>query len=146
MAHAETSFQRPQTRDGQERRETAGMSDADIQLYKRVVDDLVNSCRKGQGTVGPERARRGLWNANATPDFLPDQHRFNRFLERLGPDDREVVAVMLEEQFVAGVHEALVVLHKAEVELFVDGLEGTPFQDFVGRLGGWDRPTQESDA
>ncbi|HUQ62248.1 MAG TPA: DUF6547 family protein, partial [Acidimicrobiales bacterium] len=77
---------------------------------------------------------------------LPDQHRFNRLLERLGPDDREVVAVMLEEQFVAGVHEALVVLHKGEVEPSVDGFEGTPFLDFVGRLGGWDWPTEGSDA
>lgn len=122
------------------------MTNADVQLYKRVVDDLVKSCREGQGRVGPERARRGVWNANATPDFLPDQHRFNRFLARLAPDDRAVLAAMLEEQFVGGVHEALVVLHAAGVEPFADGFEGTPFHDFVGRLGGWDWPTEASDA
>jgi hypothetical protein len=47
---------------------------------------------------------------------------------------------MLEEALVAGVHETLVKLHEAQVEPFEDGYEGTPYHDFIGRLGGWEWP------
>ena len=52
---------------------------------------------------------------------------------------------MLEEQFVGGVHETLVVLHEADIEPFDDGYEGTPFHDFVGRLTDWPWPDEEND-
>jgi hypothetical protein len=47
---------------------------------------------------------------------------------------------MLEDEFVSGVHESLVVLHEESVPPFDGGYEGTPFHDFVGRLGDWDWP------
>jgi hypothetical protein len=48
---------------------------------------------------------------------------------------------MLQEQFVDGVHAALVAMHEHPVPPFEDGYEGTPFHDFVGRLDGWEWPT-----
>ncbi len=48
---------------------------------------------------------------------------------------------MLEESYVAGVHETLVALYEAQIPPFEDGYEGSPFHDFMGRLGGWDWPT-----
>ena len=49
---------------------------------------------------------------------------------------------MLEQAFVGGVHETLVVLHEAEVSPFDQGYEGTPFHDFVGRLDDWPWPEE----
>jgi hypothetical protein len=117
------------------------MSD-DRWRYRQIIDELVDECRAGQGQIGAHRARAGVWNSNAGPaaEGLEDQARMNDVLYRLGPADREVLAVMLAEAFVDGVHTALVTLHEHEVPPFEDGYEGTPFHDFVGRLDGWEWP------
>lgn len=108
--------------------------------YREVIDRLVRDCRSGQGTIGASRARAGVWNANATPKFLPEQHQINEFLSRLPKQDRETVAQMLSSEFVSGVHASLVALHEAAIPPFDDGYEGTPFHDFVGRLDDWSWP------
>jgi hypothetical protein len=117
------------------------MSDGRRQ-YREIIDALVSACRDGQGQIGARRARRGVWNPNAGPSAVgfEDQARMNDLLDRLGAADREVLAVMLEEQFVGGVHSTLVALHELGVPPFDDGYEGTPFHDFVGRLDGWEWP------
>jgi hypothetical protein len=68
---------------------------------------------------------------------MPDQLAVNELLRGLTGSEREVLAQMLALEFVGGVHEALVVLHQAQVEPFQEGYEGTPFHDFVGRLDDW---------
>ncbi len=111
-------------------------------LYKTVIDRLVRDCRRGQGQIGKKRAIAGVWNANATaatPD-LRDQYEANLLLARLPRKDRQVIARLLEEAFVGGVHQALVALHEEEVAPFAQAYEGTPFHDFVGRLDGWKWP------
>ena len=109
--------------------------------YRNLIDRLVHDCREGQGQVGPSRARAALWNQNATPNDLPDQHAVNVLLARLSKEDREVIARILEGAFVGGVHAALVALHEAEIPPFDSGYEGTPFHDFMGRLSGdWEWP------
>jgi hypothetical protein len=110
------------------------------QPYRDVIDRLVRECRSGQGTIGASRARAGVWNANATPQFLPEQHQMNELFSRLSEQDRETVAEMLSSEFVSGVHATLVALHEAAIPPFDDGYEGTPFHDFVGRLGDWNWP------
>ena len=40
----------------------------------------------------------------------------------------------------AGVHTALVALHEDAIPPFEDGYEGTPFNDFAGRLDDWEWP------
>src|SRR5260221_863875 len=91
--------------------------DPDRAIYGGVIDRLVSSCRDGQGAIGPTRVRSGLWNANATsPDgLLAEQFAFNRLLARLEPGERDCLATMLEQAFVSGVHEALVVLHETQI-------------------------------
>ena len=109
--------------------------------YRDLIDALVHSCRDGQGQIGPRRVRAGLWNANA--DIVDDggqQAQINELLSRMPLADREVLAGMLGEAFVSGVHETLVVCHEAGVEPFTDGVEGAPFLDFTGRLDGWEWP------
>jgi hypothetical protein len=108
--------------------------------YRGIIDRLVRDCRSGQGTIGASRARAGVWNANASSEFLPEQHQINEFLARLTKKDRETVAGMLSGEFVSGVHAALVALHEAAIPPFEDGHEGTPFHDFVGRLDDWNWP------
>lgn len=112
----------------------------DRQQYRDVIDRLVRDCRSGQGTIGASRAREGVWNVNATPEILPEQHQINELLARLSEQDRETVAGMLSSEFVSGVHATLVALHEAGIPPFDDGYEGAPFHDFVGRLDDWSWP------
>jgi hypothetical protein len=114
------------------------------QIYREIIDDLVHRCREGQGQIGARRARAGVWNANARPDFVPEQHQFNLLLAGMTEPDREILATMLSREFVAGVHTALVALHEAGIEPFEDGYEGAPFNDFVGRLDDWPWPDEPS--
>ena len=110
--------------------------------YRSIIDALVEACRNGQGRIGYERALAGVWNRNAdeAPEDLPDQYAINRLLEKLEPGDREVLAGLLQDRFVSGVHAALVVLHEHALAPFDDGYEGTPFHDFIGRLDNWPWP------
>jgi hypothetical protein len=110
--------------------------------YRTLIDALVRACREGQGQIGPDRARRGIWNPEAArrPADMPSQQKMNALLAGLSEADREVLAAMLLEAFEGGVHETLAVLHEAAVPPFDDGYEGTPFHDFVGRLHEWPWP------
>ena len=47
---------------------------------------------------------------------------------------------MLAQSVVTGVFEALKVLEEFEVEPFTDAYEGSPFNDFIGRLADWEWP------
>ena len=118
------------------------MAGDDRGLYRVLIDELVRECREGQGQIGPCRARTGTWNPNADamPDGLPDQRRISELLAGMGQDDREVLAQMLTEAFQGGMFTALRVLHDHQVPPFEDGYEGTPFNDFAGRLGDWPWP------
>jgi len=54
-------------------------------LYREIIDELVRMCRSGQGQIGARRAREGIWNRNATQDFIPEQHQINLLLQRISP-------------------------------------------------------------
>ena len=110
------------------------------QTYRDIIDELVRVCHEGQGQIGARRARAGVWNQSATVDFIPDQHEINRLLKRMAVEDREILAKMLANEVVLGVFESLKALEQFGVSPFEDGYEGSPFNDFVGRLDGWDWP------
>jgi hypothetical protein len=112
------------------------------EAYRKMIDELVEVCKHGQGQIGPRRARAGIWNKSATRDFIPEQHAINLLLKRLSAEDREIIAGMLAQEVVKGVFETLKVLEKFEVEPFKDGYEGTPYHDFVGRLDDWSWPEE----
>ena len=111
-------------------------------LYKAVIDRLVEVCLRGQAQVAPQRVLRGLWNESASAQHLPDQGEINRLLARMSQADRETLARMLSEQAEVGVFEALKVLEEFGVSPFESGYEGSPYQDFVGRLKGWEWPRE----
>jgi hypothetical protein len=104
------------------------------QLYKDFIDRMVDECQNGQGAIGPSRVRDGVWNKNATPDFIEDQFRINQLLVELNEDQRETIASMLEHAFVGGVFETLKALEEFEIDPFLDGYEGSPYHDFIGRV------------
>ena len=112
------------------------------QVYRDVIDGMVHACKHGQGQIGPRRANAGVWNQNATEDSIPEQQEINQLLSRLSADDHRIVAGMLEDAFSGGALEALKVLEQFEIEPFRDGYEGSPYNDFVGRLQlpGWEWP------
>jgi hypothetical protein len=110
--------------------------------YRDVIDELVSMCRSGQGQIGSNRARAGVWNRNATARSLPEQHRYNLLLAKLSQADREVVAEMLAESVVTGVFETLKALETFGIAPFEEGYEGSPFNDFIGRLQDWEWPEQ----
>lgn len=108
------------------------------QKYRDFIDHMVDVCQNGQGAIGPTRARLGVWNANATPAFLADQHKINQLLSTLDSDQRQVVAEMLAHAFQGGVFESLKALEEFKIEPFVEGYEASPYHDFIGRID----PTQ----
>jgi hypothetical protein len=97
-------------------------------------------CKTGQGQIGPRRMREGVWNQNATQDFIPDQYEINLLLKRMSHRDREIVADMLAREVELGVFETLKVIEQFEIEPFRGGYEGSPYHDFVGRLADWEWP------
>jgi hypothetical protein len=120
--------------------QNAGDGDDD-RVYREVIDRLVDDCHDGQGQIGARKARSGLWNRNATAEYIPDQREINVLLSRMSAAEREVLAQMLAQEFESGVHTTLVALHELEVPPFDKAYEGTPFHDFVGRLDDWEWPT-----
>ena len=116
------------------------MDDGASQLYRRVIDELVNATLRGQGRIASDRVRRGVWNPHATPDALADQVAINEVLGRLSEHDRTILAGVVADAFRSGVHQALVTLHEEAVPPFEQAYEGTPFHDYIGRLDGWAWP------
>jgi hypothetical protein len=113
------------------------------QRYRDVIDTLVEVCKRGQGQIGAERVREGVWNEAATPEFAPEQHRYNLLLSRLSREDRDTLAEMLAAEVVTGVFETLKTLGEFEIVPFSDGYEGEAYHDFVGRLADWEWPENE---
>ena len=110
------------------------------QIYRDLIDHLVDDCHNGQGQIGPRRVRAGVWNKNATAETIPDQHEINLLLARMPAADREIVAELLAKAHEGGVFMTLVALESFEIAPFESGYEGSPYNDFVGRLSDWEWP------
>jgi len=111
------------------------------QVYRDVIDRMAAVCLEGQGQIDADRVRRGVWNPNATASEFEDQHRINLLLASLDAKQRDLLAGILTDAFVAGVFETLKALHEHDIQPFSEGYEGAPFNDFIGRLAGdWDWP------
>jgi hypothetical protein len=101
------------------------------QIYRDVIDLLVDVCHKAG--LAP-RMRAGVWNVNATAERMPDQHAVNLLLARPSAADREILAGLMAQHVVTGVFETLKALEEFEIAPFDSGYEGSPFNDFIGRL------------
>jgi hypothetical protein len=111
-----------------------------LQMYRDLIDHLVDVCHDGQGQIGARRVRAGVWNRNATAEFLPDQHEVNLLLARMPDADREILARLMSKEVELGVFETLKALEQFDIAPFETGYEGSPFNDFVGRLDDWQWP------
>ncbi len=111
-------------------------------LYRQIIDAMVVECAQGQGQVSAHRVRAGVWSVDAEedPGSLPDQHAINLILNKLDSKERELLARLIADEFSSGVFNALNVLHVAAVEPFQLGYDGTPTDDFLGRLEGLEWP------
>lgn len=109
------------------------MNDADSRaMYRSIIDELVEECLNGQGTVLPSWVRRGDW---------PQEAEINALLARLTPEDRGHIARMLGDAYAGAIHDALRVMNDNHAPPFEESYEGTPYQDFAGRLSGdWEWP------
>jgi hypothetical protein len=79
--------------------------------YRGVIDWLVIDCRELQGQVTPDKVREGVWNRNASADFLPEDHHVNEVLSSLDDETRAVVAWISVGYLV--IEEAVVPRHHA---------------------------------
>lgn len=111
------------------------------ELYRTLIDRFVDICRNGQGCIGPDRARKGVWNPYADENS-PDQLAFNQLLSRMSAPDREVLALLLSQQVETGVFETLKILEEFQISPFENGYEGSPYADFIGRLTDWEWPKE----
>ena len=118
--------------------------EAKPELYHKFIDSLVDMCHNGQGQIGSNRALKGIWNSNATSEYIPEQHKINLLLERLSISDRQVLAKLLSDAVETGVFETLKALEEFQISPFESGYEGSPFNDFIGRLNDWDWPNAHS--
>ena len=110
-------------------------------LYRQMIDAMVVSCA-GPGQVSAQRVRVGVWNDNAgeIAEVDPNPQRMNELLAALTPDQRNTLALILAEEFASGMFNALEVLTAAECDPFLEGYEGKPSDDFIGRVEGWPWP------
>lgn len=131
--------------------------DKDGQLYREIIDRLVDSCLRGQGQLARRKVLEGVWHRYVedlagpdTPDWMRESEEalaaqmrtVNEVLAQFDQRAREVVAWLLDQQYVAGVHDTLVQLYEAEIAPFDKGY-WDPFHDFVGRLDDWEWPLDE---
>lgn len=107
------------------------------QIYRDFIDHLVDVCHNGQGQIGARRVRAGVWNKFATAECMPDQHEVNLLLARMPDADRQILAGLMAKEVELGVFETLKALEQFEIPPFETGYEGSPFNDFIGRLGDW---------
>jgi hypothetical protein len=110
------------------------------QVYRDLIDHLVDVCHHGQGQISARRVRAGVWNRNATAEFLPDQHEVNLLLSRMPDADREILAQLLSKEVELGVFETLKALEEFQIAPFETGYEGSPFNDFIGGVNDWQWP------
>jgi hypothetical protein len=110
------------------------------QVYRDMIDHLVEVCRNSQGQIGARRMRAAVWNENATAEFLPDQREVNLLLARMPAADRNILARLMAAEVELGVFETLKALEQFKIAPFDGGYEGSAYNDFVGRLDDWQWP------
>jgi hypothetical protein len=115
-----------------------------LDAYTALIDQLVSETRVlGSG----HRVAQSGTYSNA-----PAHRDYNRFIQSLSPEQRELLARMLQEERDSTIHDVLAVLSwwiearevgltfrgkSMPVDLSGMGLHG----DYVGRRDGWDWPT-----
>lgn len=109
---------------------------AGLDLYKALIDALV--------AVSPDAA--ATWVRNGSYPDVPDNEDINALLAPLTDEQRQIIARMIQEAKVGGIHDAVVVLlDDGGYRVSRDGIE-LPYQpfgteshfDYIARLDGPD--------
>jgi len=133
-------------------------------LYRDLIDALVKMCLEGQGQIHAGRIREDAWKLSAfavkVRSILSRKKRTSQpkaanplgepalndddviaLLGRLSSSERAAVARLVTDGVVTGVFETLKALERFGVSPFEEGYEGSPYNDFIGRLSGeWSWP------
>ena len=114
-----------------------------VDAYKAIVDQLVNETRTGGASF--QVTDKGSFSKT------PAHRRFNEFIGSLSPDQRKLLADMLQDERDGAIHDLLAVLswwidcrdvgltfkgQTMPVDLSGMGLHG----DYVARRDGWEWP------
>lgn len=115
-------------------------------VYKAIIDELVNETRHSMSSRLV--VEDGIYSK--VPDYKP----LNKLVESLDPDERRMLAQMLQHEREGAIHDVLAVLtwwmtardvgltyqgKPMPIELSGMGLHG----DFVGRCDDWDWPEEQ---
>ena len=109
------------------------------QIYKDFIDNMVEICNNGQGTIESRKILNGVWNKNLKDEMkklnsFKEDFIINEMLKKLNQEEKEILAKLFKNQFIGGVFETLKYLEEFEIEPFIEGYEGSPFHDFIGRV------------
>jgi hypothetical protein len=114
-----------------------------VDVYKAIIDQLVSETRTGG--AGFQVADKSIFSK------APAHRSYNEFIASLSPDQRKLLAEMLQRERDGAIHDLLAVLswwidcrevgltHNGQpmpVDLSGMGLHG----DYVGRRDGWEWP------
>lgn len=109
------------------------------EAYRELIDVFVEQCREELTSVN---VRAGVWHPNANPKTMPEEHERNLLLQSLSPSQRETLVEILTREDRAGVSRALTHLSERGIKPFDAAYEGTPSEDFLRRLEGWQWPAR----
>jgi hypothetical protein len=122
-------------------------------MYRDFIDAMADECNNGQGQVYSVNILSGIWNVNAEikklrekNDDLKEQYKMGLILKNLSDEERKILIKMFEGAFQAGVFETLAKLEEFEIEPFIEGYNGSPYDDFIGRVAKddpWDWPDEK---
>lgn len=109
--------------------------DESLREYKRFIDSLV----KRKISVVAKRIRDGVWN----PDLqAPSDHKkYNQLLASLSQEQRDLIAEIVQDVRIGGIHDTLVVLEeykllRNDIELATEPYGTENYYDFIARLAG----------
>ena len=122
-------------------------NDDESATYRSIIDELAEACRRGNGQHARVRVLEGVWHRHVesirgNEELATQMRKVNTVLAGLDLAQREVVAWLLDQQYVEGVHDTLVRLHEAAIRPFDKGY-WDPHHDLMSRLDGWDWPVDQ---
>jgi len=120
-----------------------------LNLYKKLIDDLVEVQQQGDVTAARVRKKQ-LWPTSAASDLVKQ----NRIIKSLNDEDRETVAEMLQSARDDGIHDVLVYLQEEmdlnDLRITINGTElpvnpfWDLFHDWQYRCSGESWPDEKS--
>ena len=115
----------------------------EVAEYKLFIDGLV----KLRHCVLAQRVREGVWNSEPPPD----QVKYNKLLSDLTPEQRDLIAEIIQSTRDGGIHDVLVFmtdkkyrLWKGNIQLALEPFGTEMYFDFIARRDGRQWPDERN--